>query len=443
MGNNKYAGTETEKNLRNAFSGESEARNKYSYFASVAKKEGYEQIAALFQKTADNEKEHAKMWFKELNGIGDTADNLKAAAEGENYEWTEMYPTFAKEAREEGFEEIAQLFEGVAAIEKEHEEKVQKAVLEFSFSVRHFLNMYDIADENYVIYSHYDEEQRFLITLYCVNPKKNLQECLNKGRGTVFFSGTFLPLPYYRSLFSERRDDYAICASSPFLRENLKLLVACDVSSKYTRRGFSEYEKMAEYIYEMAVGKQGNYMVFFPSYRMLEDIYEIFRNKTEERKFEVSCILQNSNMTEREREEFLEAFQNNITRTLIGFSVMGGIFSEGIDLTGERLIGAAIVGTGLPQVGCEREILKNYYDEKEQNGFAYAYRYPGMNKVLQAAGRDIRTKEDRGVVLLLDERFLQREYLELFPQEWQGYDRCTIRSAGQKIKDFWNEESKQ
>lgn len=323
-------------------------------------------------------------------------------------------------------------------LEKEHEEKVQKAVLEFSFSVRHFLNMYDIADENYVIYSHYDDEQRFLITLYCVNPKRNLQECLNKGRGAVFFSGTFLPLPYYRSLFSERRDDYAICASSPFLRENLKLLVACDVSSKYTRRGVSEYEKMAEYIYELAAGKQGNYMVFFPSYRMLEDIYEIFRNKTEERQFEVSCILQSSNMTEQEREEFLEAFQENSAKTLIGFCVMGGIFSEGIDLTGERLIGAAIVGTGLPQVGCEREILKNYYDEKAQNGFAYAYRYPGMNKVLQAAGRVIRTKEDRGVVLLLDERFLQREYLELFPQEWQGYEKCTIKNAGQKIKAFWD-----
>ena len=323
-------------------------------------------------------------------------------------------------------------------LEKDHEERVQKAVLEFSFSVRHFLNMYDLADENYVIYSHYDEEQRFLVTLYCVNPKRNLQECLNKGKGTVFFSGTFLPLPYYRSLFSERRDDYAICASSPFLRENLKLLVACDVSSKYTRRSVSEYEKMAEYIYAMAAGKQGNYMVFFPSYRMLEDIYEIFRAKAEERQFKVSCILQSSNMPEKEREEFLEAFQENTTGTLIGFCVMGGIFSEGIDLTGERLIGAAIVGTGLPQVGCEREILKNYYDEKAQNGFAYAYRYPGMNKVLQAAGRVIRTKEDRGVVLLLDERFLQREYLELFPQEWQGYEKCTIKNAGQKIKAFWD-----
>lgn len=124
--NNKYVGTETEKNLRSAFSGESEARNKYTYFASVAKKEGYEQIAALFQKTADNEKEHAKMWFKELNGIGNTADNLKAAAEGENYEWTDMYAEFAKEAREEGFNEIADLFDGVAKIEKEHEERYKK-----------------------------------------------------------------------------------------------------------------------------------------------------------------------------------------------------------------------------------------------------------------------------------------------------------------------------
>ena len=121
--NNKYVGTETEKNLRSAFSGESEARNKYTYFASVAKKEGYEQIAALFQKTADNEKEHAKMWFKELNGIGNTADNLKAAAEGENYEWTDMYEGFAKTAEEEGFPELAAKFRLVAEIEKHHEER--------------------------------------------------------------------------------------------------------------------------------------------------------------------------------------------------------------------------------------------------------------------------------------------------------------------------------
>ena len=123
---NQYAGTQTEKNLEAAFAGESQARNKYTYFASKAKKDGFNQIAAIFEETAENEKEHAKMWFKLLEGIGSTAENLKAAAEGENYEWTEMYPTFAKEAREEGFERIAKMFEGVAAIEKAHEERYKK-----------------------------------------------------------------------------------------------------------------------------------------------------------------------------------------------------------------------------------------------------------------------------------------------------------------------------
>ena len=126
---NKYTGTKTEKNLQEAFSGESQARNKYTFFASVAKKEGYEQIAALFLKTADNEKEHAKMWFKELMGIGDTKANLGAAADGENYEWTDMYAGFAKEAKEEGFDEIADLFLMVAAIEKEHEERYRTLLL--------------------------------------------------------------------------------------------------------------------------------------------------------------------------------------------------------------------------------------------------------------------------------------------------------------------------
>ncbi len=123
---NKYAGTQTEKNLEAAFAGESQARNKYTYFASKAKKEGYEQIAALFLKTAENEKEHAKLWFKELNGIGSTPENLEAAAEGENYEWTDMYEGFAKTAEEEGFKELAIKFRGVAAIEKHHEERYRK-----------------------------------------------------------------------------------------------------------------------------------------------------------------------------------------------------------------------------------------------------------------------------------------------------------------------------
>lgn len=323
-------------------------------------------------------------------------------------------------------------------LEQEHEEKIQKDILEFSFEVRHFLNMYELTDENYVIYTHYGEQGEFLLTLFCVNPRRNLQECLNKGKSTVFFSGTFLPLPYYRSLFSMREDDYAICASSPFPRENLKLLVARDVSSKYTRRDALEYEKMAEYIVQLLQGKKGNYLVFFPSYRMMEDICQVVEEKLKNAKTRVRYVYQTPSMTEQEREEFLEQFQEDGEETLAGFCVMGGIFSEGIDLAGKKLIGAAIVGTGLPQIGSEREILKEYYDEKANMGFSYAYRYPGMNKVLQAAGRVIRTKTDRGIVLLLDERFLQRAYQELFPAEWQGYEVCTVSQVGEKIRQFWN-----
>lgn len=323
-------------------------------------------------------------------------------------------------------------------LEQEHEEKIQKDILEFSFEVRHFLNMYELTDENYVIYTHYGEQGEFLLTLFCVNPRRNLQECLNKGKSTVFFSGTFLPLPYYRSLFSMREDDYAICASSPFPRENLKLLVARDVSSKYTRRDALEYEKMAEYIVQLLQGKKGNYLVFFPSYRMMEDICQVVEEKLKNAKTRVRYVYQTPSMTEQEREEFLEQFQEDGEETLAGFCVMGGIFSEGIDLAGKKLIGAAIVGTGLPQIGSEREILKEYYDEKANMGFSYAYRYPGMNKVLQAAGRVIRTKTDRGIVLLLDERFLQRAYQELFPTEWQGYEVCTVSQVEEKIRQFWN-----
>ena len=322
-------------------------------------------------------------------------------------------------------------------LEREQEEKVRSAVLEFSFEVRHFLNMYDLLDENYVIYTYHGAEGRFYLTLFCVNPKVNLQECLNKGRGTVFFSATLLPMGYYRSLFSTREDDYAICAKSPFPRENLKLMIARDVSSKYTRRGQEEYGKLAQYILQTVTVKKGNYMVFFPSYKMLQDVYEIFEEKSSG--MGLQSVLQSGNMTEGEKEEFLERFEGDQDGTLVGFCVMGGIFSEGIDLTGEKLIGAILVGTGLPQVGYEREILKNYYDEKNRAGFEYAYRYPGMNKVLQSAGRVIRTKEDRGIVLLLDERFLQRAYRELFPVEWGGYEIWSLEEERGRVEEFWGD----
>ena len=279
-------------------------------------------------------------------------------------------------------------------LEESPAQEVVDGILDFYFEVRDFLNISELVDDNYVVYTAFDENGRFYMKLFCVNPAENLQKCLDKGNSTVFFSATLLPLQYYRKMLSTRSENFGMYVESPFEQKKRCLMICRDVSSKYTRRGYEEYRKIAEYIARMSWQKKGNYMVFFPSYRLMEDVYQVYQDE-----FSVSwvrCISQHASMTELEREEFLEEFTKETEETLVGFCVMGGIFSEGIDLIGDRLIGAAVVGTGLPQVNCEREILKGYYDEKGEQGFDYAYRYPGMNKVLQAAGRVIRTKEDTG-----------------------------------------------
>lgn len=318
--------------------------------------------------------------------------------------------------------------------EKNLEEELRKEILEFYFVVRDFLNVSELVDENYVVYTECFGENDFRLRLFCVNPAANLSEYLKKGRSAVFFSATLFPMLYYRELLTTETDAYGIYVQSPFSAKNRRILIGSDVSSRYTRRNHTEYRKIAEYISRCVWQRQGNYMVFFPSYRLMEDVYQVY-----EEEFSVDwvrCIRQNSDMTEREREEFLEEFQSR-EGTLVGFCVLGGIFSEGVDLTGESLIGAIIVGTGLPQIGSEREILKEYYDRKKQSGFDYAYRYPGMNKVLQAAGRVIRTKEDRGVILLLDDRFLGRDYGEIFPREWKDRSSCRLNTVEEAVSRFW------
>lgn len=186
-------------------------------------------------------------------------------------------------------------------------------------------------------------------------------------------------------------------------------------------------------------------MVFFPSYKLMQDVYDCYLEKIEsEILFEgkiPKVVLQTSGMKEKEREEFLAAFDNEEDETLVAFCVMGGIFGEGIDLSNDKLIGAIIVGTGLPQICNEREILKNYYDEESGSGFDYAFRYPGMNKVLQAAGRVIRTTEDEGVILLLDDRFLQRDYQMMYPREWEQRSVCDLNSVEDLVEDFWNKKN--
>lgn len=311
----------------------------------------------------------------------------------------------------------------------------KKEVQEFYLELRHFLNMYERVDENYVVYTEHETDGRFKVKLYCVDTAVNLQECLDKGRSTVFFSATLLPIQYYKKLLSTKEDNYAVYAKTVFSKEQRLLVIGTDVSSKYTRRNEREFTKIARYIYETAKGRKGNYMAFFPSYKMMGQVLEKFYALN---LGEMDCVVQESGMREEEREEFLEAFRRERENTLIGFCVMGGIFSEGIDLKNEALIGAVIVGTGLPQISNEREILKNYYDKRYGEGFDYAFRYPGMNKVLQSAGRVIRTVEDKGVIVLSDERFLQREYLSMFPREWADYERVTVESVQERVKKFWS-----
>ena len=322
-------------------------------------------------------------------------------------------------------------------------EVVRKEVLELYFSVRMFVCIHEGLDENYVIYSELEDTGRFKLRLFCVNPANCLKEFLDKGNSTVFFSATLLPIHYYRKLLSTSKEDYAVYANSPFETKKRLLLVGTDVSTKYTLRGEEMYRRYARYLIQVANAKTGNYIAFFPSYRFMEEVYQMFlillREEKAGRERVIEHILQSPNMTETDREIFLENFEDNRRHSLMGFCVMGGIFSEGIDLCQDRLIGAVIVGTGLPQVCPERELLKNYFDAQGFCGFDYAYLYPGMNKVLQSAGRVIRTAEDFGVILLLDERFRDSRYQQVFPREWADFRICDSRNAAGKMKEFWEE----
>lgn len=314
----------------------------------------------------------------------------------------------------------------------------RKEVSELYFAVRNFLNMYERVDEHYVIYGEHTAEGGFLLKLYCVDPSLNLQECIDKGNAAIFFSATFLPIRYYKSLLSTKQDNYAVYAETAFTEDQSLLLLGRDVSSRYTRRNQDEYRRIAEYIRKTGQAQKGNYMVFFPSYKMMQEVYEVFEGLN---CGEMEMCMQVSGMKEEEREAFLGQFAAEHERSFLAFCVMGGIFGEGIDLKNEQLIGAVVVGTGLPQISNEREILMRYYDERSGEGFDYAYRYPGMNKVLQAAGRVIRTVDDSGVILLLDDRFTRREYESLFPKEWERRSSCTVESVSGYLDSFWEQRN--
>jgi len=307
-------------------------------------------------------------------------------------------------------------------------------ILQLYMDIRHFLNMYEIHNEKYITYTDYDEQDEFRIKLLCMDPSENLHACLEKGKSAIFFSATLLPIIYYKEQLGGREGDYAVYAPSPFDKDNRIIMIGKDVSTKYTRRNDAEYQKIVDYISAFTSAKKGNYMVFFPSYQMLNQVAELAQALLD------GLVVQKNNMTEMEKENFLQDFTAEPEQSRVGFCVMGGIFSEGIDLKNDRLIGVVIVGTGLPMICNERELFRGFYDEKNRRGFDYAYLYQGMNKVLQSAGRVIRTMGDKGAILLLDERFQQTQYTNLFPKEW--FPNITVNRETMKTElyDFWNNQ---
>ena len=335
-------------------------------------------------------------------------------------------------------EAAATLFDLVSTWYEEHKQAtMDEEETEFFFRLRDFSLLFDGADENYRLYTEFLPDGKLMFRLFCVNPAKRLTACLSQGSAAVFFSATILPVRYFKSLLTGCEEDYAVYAPSPFDTSRRLLAVVSDVTTQYRYRSPRMYADIAQCIAGVTAAREGNYLVYFPSFKFLSDVAEELNGILEAEGRTDIVMAQEARMREDDREAFLSAFREDGGGTLIGLAVLGGIFSEGIDLTGERVIGVIVVGCGVPQVCTEREVIKDFYRETGGDGYAYAYRNPGMNKVMQAAGRLIRTDTDTGVIFLLDRRLTESAYQALFPREWADAVRCRAGEAGELARRFW------
>lgn len=309
----------------------------------------------------------------------------------------------------------------------------KEKLLELYFKVQGFLRTTEYYDERYItLYK--ESKEGFSVKLFCLDPSRLLSEAFKRGRAAILFSATLSPIEYFMKILGGEETAYKLKLNSPFPAENLCLMVHAGISTRYKKRETS-YDPLAELIATVVNIKKGNYLVFFPSYDYLLQVYERFKEQTQK----VRILVQTPGMTESEREDFLEQFLEDPVEPLVGFALMGGIFGEGIDLKGSRLSGAIIVSVGLPQLCLEREMIRSYFQSTLNQGFEYAYMYPGLNKVFQAVGRVIRSDEDRGVVLLVDERFGRLNYLHLFPPEWKNIHNVSkLHEVQGVIRSFWN-----
>jgi len=304
--------------------------------------------------------------------------------------------------------------------------------LQLYFDVLGFVTISDFYDERYVTFIE-SQGGEVALKLFCLDPSFLLGEALKRGGSAVMFSATLSPLEYFREILGGGEEDRILALDSPFDTRSLCVLTADTVSTKFKDREQST-QKITRLIGSFVSLKTGNYIVYFPSYKYMNDVFEDYIRSCPD----ITAVKQESSMREEEREQFLSCFKENPEKTCVGFCVLGGIFSEGIDLKGSRLIGAIIVSVGLPQLSVQQNIIRDYFNNKNGMGYEYAYMYPGMNKVLQAAGRVIRSEGDTGAVLLIDERYNHRNYVKLFPKHWHHAKNIKDqKSLENKLESFW------
>ena len=317
----------------------------------------------------------------------------------------------------------------------------RESLLELYFRLLSFQRTAELYDERYVTIvepggsgrdASHERARSVRVRLFCLDPSFLLREALGRGRAAVFFSATLTPLDYYRSLLGGSPEDRLLQLPSPFPPEHLAVLVQDRIRTHLKARAETLAE-VVEAIRALVQGRPGNYLVYLPSYQYLTAVQEGFHALAPA----IPVLVQRPGMSEPEREEFLAAFSAEHGQSLVGFAVMGGVFGEGIDLVGERLIGAVVIGVGLPQLCIERDLIRDYFQQQIGTGFDYAYTFPGMNRVLQATGRVIRSETDRGVVLLIDARFREPRYQRLFPPWWRPVPVGDVNAIQEALRDFW------
>lgn len=387
-------------------------------------------------------KPHLPVLAKKLRAINKILLEIRKACQAEGQ--TALVEHEPPEALLKAIQEFNQMAEDWLVLNQPAE--FRQELLEFYFLCSNYLHTAEYFDTFYVSYFERQGQSDLKAKLYCLDPAPMLAAPLKRSKSTVFFSATLLPMDYFMTLLTGLEDHPKRIFQSPFPTENVSLLIHNGIATKYAQR-VDSYAAIASSIETICSTHVGNYLVFFPSYAYLEAVLEPLKERLPERQL----LVQDRGMTEAAREAFLAQFSAGNQETLIGLAVMGGIFGEGIDLVGERLVGAVVVGVGVPQVCLENDLIKEYFDRQNVSGFAragfakagfaYAYQYPGFNRVLQATGRVIRTEADRGIIVLIDERFTHTRYRHLFPAHWRGFQ---VVQNTSEIKDklayFWSRD---